>query len=74
MALFNIPNRNIGRNTDKSIARKTRNKKKSTTTIKSGGLLEQICNIKAMVEKSLLYFYRRLEDDIITDIRYYNSY
>lgn len=53
MALFNIPNRNIGRNTDKSIARKTRNKKKSTTTIKSGGLLQQISNIKAMVEKNL---------------------
>lgn len=34
---------------------------------------EEKPTIKAMVEKSLLYFYRRLEDDIITDIRYYKG-
>lgn len=52
MALFNVPKR-PGREQDKAIASKSKSKSKSATTLKGGGVLGQINQIKAMVEKHL---------------------
>ena len=52
MALFNVPKR-PGREQDKTIASKSKSKARATTTVKGGGLLGQINQIKAMVEKHL---------------------
>lgn len=52
MALFNIPQRS-NKSQDKSIALKTKKAVKSTTSVRGGGLLRQINEIKAMVEKNL---------------------
>ena len=53
MALFVVPQR-PGREQDKSIATKSKTKSRSTaTTVKGSGLLGQINQIKAMVEKNL---------------------
>ena len=60
MALFNVPKR-PGREHDTVIAKKSATKARSTTTVKGGGLLGQINQIKAMVEKYLGKF----KDDYI---------
>ena len=52
MALFNVPKR-VGREQDKAIAGKSKSKTRSTTTVKGSGVLGQINQIKAMVEKNL---------------------
>ena len=52
MALFNVPKR-PGREHDTVIAKKSATKARSTTTVKGSGLLGQINQIKAMVEKYL---------------------
>lgn len=53
MALFKVPKR-PGRDNDKAIASKSKKSVTSrTTTVKGGGLLGQINQIKAMVEKHL---------------------
>ncbi|MBO6271716.1 hypothetical protein J6O48_02930 [bacterium] len=52
MALFNVPKR-PGREQDKAIAGKSKSRTRATTTVKGGGLLGQINQIKAMVEKYL---------------------
>ena len=52
MALFNVPKR-AGREQDKAIASKAKSKTKNTTTVKGSGVLGQINQIKAMVEKNL---------------------
>ena len=64
MPLFNVPKR-AGREQDKSIAGKTKAKSRSTTTVKGSGVLGQISQIKATVEKNLGQF----KDDyiVITD-------
>lgn len=55
MALFNVPKR-PGREQDSAIAKKSKTSAKQPTTIKGGGLLAQINNIKATVEKNLGQF------------------
>lgn len=55
MALFNVPKR-AGREQDKTIAKKSTTKARSATTVKGGGLLGQINQIKATVEKNLGQF------------------
>ena len=53
MALFNVPKR-AGREQDSTIAKKAKTKTRSTTTtIKGSGVLGQINQIKATVEKNL---------------------
>lgn len=52
MALFNVPKR-AGREQDKAIASKSKSKTRSTTTVRGSGVLGQINQIKAMVEKYL---------------------
>lgn len=52
MPLFNVPKR-AGREQDTTIAKKAKSKTKATTTVKGSGLLGQINQIKAMVEKNL---------------------
>jgi len=52
MALFNVPKR-AGREQDKAVASKSKAKRQATTTVKGGGLLGQINQIKAVVEKNL---------------------
>ena len=52
MALFNVPKR-PGREQDTAIATKSKSKVKAPTTVKGSGLLGQINQIKAMVEKYL---------------------
>ena len=52
MALFNVPKR-AGREQDKAVASKSKSKSRSVTTVKGGGVLGQINQIKAMVEKHL---------------------
>ena len=60
MALFNVPKR-AGKEQDKAIASKSKSKTRSVTTVKGGGVLGQINQIKAMVEKHLGKF----KDDYI---------
>ena len=60
MALFDVPKR-AGRTQDRVIASKSKSKARSTTTVKGSGLLGQINQIKAMVEKNLGQF----KDDYI---------
>lgn len=71
MALFNVPKR-PGREQDKTIVSKSKSKVKATTTVKGGGLLGQINQIKAMVETHLGKF----KDDyvIITDRNMLRNY
>ena len=71
MALFNVPKR-PGKEQDKAIAGKSKSKARTTTTVKGSGLLGQINQIKAMVEKHLGKF----KDDyiIITDELVLNKY
>ena len=53
MALFNVPKR-AGREQDRTIASKSKSKTRSTTTaVRGSGVLGQINQIKAMVEKYL---------------------
>ena len=52
MALFNVPKR-AGREQDKAVASKSKAKRQATATVNGGGLLGQINQIKAMVEKHL---------------------
>lgn len=52
MPLFKVPKR-ASKEQDKKLAQKTRSKKQATTTVKGSGLLAQINQIKAMVEKYL---------------------
>ena len=52
MPLFNVPKR-AGREQDSAIAKKTNAKIRSAATVKGSGLLGQINQIKAMVEKNL---------------------
>jgi len=52
MALFNVPKR-AGREQDRAIASKSKSKTRSTTTVRGSGVLGQINQIKAMVEKYL---------------------
>lgn len=52
MALFSVPKR-PGKEQDKTIAGKSKSKVKATTTVKGSGVLGQINQIKAMVEKHL---------------------
>ena len=52
MALFNVPKR-AGREQDKAVASKAKTTKRATTTVKGSGLLSQINQIKATVEKHL---------------------
>ena len=60
MPLFNVPKR-AGREQDTAIAKKSKTSTRSTTTVKGGGLLAQINQIRAMVEKNLGKF----KDDYI---------
>ena len=71
MALFSVPKR-AGREQDSAIAKKTNSKTRSATTIKGSGLLGQINQIKAMVEKNLGKF----KDDylVITDTEVLHDY
>ena len=74
MALFNVPKR-AGREQDKVVAKKSTTKARSATTVKGGGLLGQINQIKATVEKNLSQF---KDDYIIIDtelelMKYFNS-
>ena len=55
MALFNVPKR-AGREQDKAVAKRVRSRKVVSTTVKGGGLLAQINQIKATVEKNLGQF------------------
>ena len=52
MALFSVPKR-AGKAQDKAIAKSTKKSASKSTTVKGGGLLGQINQIKAMVEKHL---------------------
>ena len=62
MTLFDVPNpKRAGREQDKAIASKSKYKAKNTTTVKGSGVLGQINQIKAMVEKNLGQF----KDDFI---------
>ena len=60
MPLFSVPKR-AGREQDKTIANKSNTKTRSTTTVKGSGVLGQINQIKATVEKNLGQF----KDDYI---------
>ena len=55
MALFSVPKR-AGREQDKAIATKAKTKKKAPTTVKGSGMLSQISQIKATVERNLGQF------------------
>ena len=63
MALFAVPKR-AGRELDKAIAGKAKTKRSMPATVKGGGLLAQINQIKATVEKNLGQF--RKDYEIIT--------
>ena len=72
MPLFEIPKRNIDKNTDKSIASRTQSIKVPAQTIKAGtDILSRINQIKAMVEKNLGQYkdkYQVIRDkDILID-------
>ena len=71
MALFDVPKR-AGREQDSSIAKSLKSTKKSTTAVRGSGLLGQINQIKAVVEKNLGQF----KDDyiIITDEKQLHDY
>lgn len=71
MPLFKVPKR-AGREQDKAIAGKSKAKTRSSATVKGGGLLGQINQIKATVETHLGKF----KDDylVITDIEVLHDY
>ena len=71
MALFTVPKR-PGREQDKAIAGKSKSSTRATTTVKGSGLLGQINQIKAMVEKYLGKF--KNDYIIITDELVLNKY
>ena len=52
MPLFSVPKR-AGKAQDKAIATKVKTKRQAPATVKGGGVLSQINQIKAMVEKNL---------------------
>lgn len=71
MALFNVPKR-ASKSQDKAIAKSTKKSVSRSTTVKGGGLLGQINQIKAMVEKHLGKF--KNDYIIITDEKVLNRY
>lgn len=73
MPLFKVPKRPGGRNSDKAVATKAKKSVTSrTTTVKGSGLLGQINQIKAMVEKYLGKF--KNDYAIITTVDDLNKY
>lgn len=71
MALFSVPKR-AGKAQDKAIAKSTKKSVSKSTTVKGGGLLGQINQIKAMVEKYLGKF--KNDYEIITTVDDLNKY
>jgi len=71
MALFSVPKR-AGKAQDKAIAKSTKKSVSRSTTVKGGGLLGQINQIKAMVEKHLGKF--KNDYAIITTVDDLNKY
>ena len=71
MALFSVPKR-AGKAQDKAIAKSTKKSVSRSTTVKGGGLLGQINQIKAMVEKHLGKF--KNDYEIITTVDDLNKY
>ena len=63
MALFNVPKR-AGREQDRVVAKKATVRRKGPATVKGGGLLAQINQIKATVERNLGQF--RDDYEVIT--------
>ena len=71
MALFNVPKR-AGREQDNAIAKKSASKSRSATTVRGSGLLGQINQIKAVVEKNLGQF--KDEYVVIRDVASLDEY